>query len=195
MLLAWSGRRAISWPNLHIKERQTRSGRRCVRGEKRWFCVANASQFRPARKEDLRKIQQLVLQEYMNPLGLDEKRFLVATNLQGQLTAFGQLEPKPDPDRLQFHELRTLIVSKDARGQGLGTKLMKALVDQAGSVPVYLTTLRNTIPFYAQAGFHEVPLSQAPRSMWFEAAAGTLVARLAVNDQLVVLCNQDVHRK
>ena len=51
----------------------------------------------------------------MNPLGLDEKRFLVATNLQGQLTAFGQLEPKPDPDRLQFHELRTLIVSKDAR--------------------------------------------------------------------------------
>ena len=63
MLLAWSGRRAISWPNLHIKERQTRSGRRCVRGEKRWVCVADACQFQPARKEDLRMIRQLVLQE------------------------------------------------------------------------------------------------------------------------------------
>ena len=63
------------------------------------------------------------------------------------------------------HSLRVTGGIAGCRGQGLGTKLMKALVDRAGSVPVYLTTLRNTIPFYAQAGFHEVPLSQAPRSI------------------------------
>ncbi|KAK9835854.1 hypothetical protein WJX74_009393 [Apatococcus lobatus] len=126
----------------------------------------------------------------MNPLGLNASRFLVALDAQGTLSACGQLEPKPSAVKVEFQELRTLIVAKSARGQGLGTSVMKALVERAGSVPIFLTTLRKTIPFYARAGFQEIPLSQAPRALWFEAAAGTVVARLAANDQLVVLCNQ-----
>ncbi|KAK9855163.1 hypothetical protein WJX84_004048 [Apatococcus fuscideae] len=112
---------------------------------------------RAARAEDLQHIQKLVLQEYMNPLGLNASRFLVALDAQGTLSACGQLEPKPSAVKVEFQELRTLIVAKSARGQGLGTSVMKAL---------------------------------APRALWFEAAAGTVVARLAANDQLVVLCNQ-----
>ena len=38
-----------------------------------------------------------------------------------------------------------------------------ALVARAQSSPIYLTTLASTIPFYARAGFQQVPLSQAPR--------------------------------
>lgn len=51
----------------------------------------------------------------MNPLGLDASRFLVASDVQGGLLACGQLEPKPSAAKLEFHELRTLIVAKNAR--------------------------------------------------------------------------------
>ena len=56
----------------------------------------------------------------MNPLGLDASRFLVASDAQGNLTACGQLEPKPSPAKLEFQELRTLIVARNFRSASAG---------------------------------------------------------------------------
>ena len=56
----------------------------------------------------------------MNPLGLDASRFLVASDAQGNVTACGQLEPKPSPAKLEFQELRTLIVAKNFRSASTG---------------------------------------------------------------------------
>lgn len=58
----------------------------------------------------------------MNPLGLDVSRFLVASTAQGSLLACGQLEPKPSAAKLEFQELRTLIVAKNARSGSCSDK-------------------------------------------------------------------------
>ncbi len=51
----------------------------------------------------------------MNPLGLPAERFIVAEDVDGQVVGFGQLQQQPSPENVQFLELRTLIVSEDAR--------------------------------------------------------------------------------
>ena len=46
----------------------------------------------------------------MNPLGIDPERFTVATDDQGSLLAFGQLEPKDG-----CVELRSMVVDASHR--------------------------------------------------------------------------------
>ncbi|KAL3152691.1 hypothetical protein ABBQ38_012285 [Trebouxia sp. C0009 RCD-2024] len=86
-------------------------------------------------------------------------------------------------------ELRTLIVRDEARGQGVGTAIMKKLLalPAAAHTDVYLTTISRSIPFYQRAGFQEVDRQHIPRALWFEALAGTVAAFLAVQDRLVVM--------
>ncbi|KAK9815533.1 hypothetical protein WJX72_005265 [[Myrmecia] bisecta] len=132
----------------------------------------------------------MVWREKMNPLGLHPERFLVAQDANGAIKGFGQLEPKPSSTDAQFLELRTLIVDHSCRGQGVGSAVLQQLVDRATNKDIYLTTLRQTRSFYEPAGFKEVPLKEAPRSMMFEVAAGTLVARLAAGDALIVMRRQ-----
>lgn len=47
---------------------------------------------------------------------------------------------------------------------------------------------RSRRDFYRRAGFVEVEPRQFPRWIWLEAALGTVMARLAVGEQLVVMC-------
>ncbi|KAL3156284.1 hypothetical protein ABBQ32_012556 [Trebouxia sp. C0010 RCD-2024] len=124
----------------------------------------------------------------MNPLGLSIERFLVAEG-SGQLMGFGQLQQQPTASDVQFMELRTLIVRDKARGQGVGTAIMKKLLatPAAAHTDVYLTTISRSMPFYQRAGFQEVDRQHIPRALWFEALAGTLAAFLAVQARLVVM--------
>lgn len=103
------------------------------------------------------------------------------------MLGFGQLQPYGDPDRATFHELRTLIVDPAHRGKGVGSELVRKLLEAAQATDVFLTTLEQSIPFYAPHGFQRIRLSAAPRSLWFEIAAGLVVARIVAQDQLVVL--------
>ena len=49
------------------------------------------------------------------------------------------------------------------RGRGIGTRLVRELVQRAAVQPILLTTLKSTIPFYTHHGFSQVPLKAAPR--------------------------------
>ena len=51
----------------------------------------------------------------MNPLGLPADRFIIAEDAEGQVMGFGQLQQQPNAERVQFLELRTLIVTDAAR--------------------------------------------------------------------------------
>ena len=49
------------------------------------------------------------------------------------------------------------------RGRGIGSRLVRELVQRAADEPILLTTLKRTIPFYGPHGFSQVALDTAPR--------------------------------
>ena len=148
--------------------------------------------------------------------GSDAARFIVACDaVTGQLQGFGQLKelagvhsrsgggggrrrsssssssrdaaaaalPPPPPPV----ELSSLVVLKGARGAGLGSRLIAALLERAGAADVFLTTIESRRSLYLRAGFEEVPLLLTPPPMLLEVAAGLVVARLAAGERLVVM--------
>ncbi|KAK9787494.1 hypothetical protein WJX73_006222 [Symbiochloris irregularis] len=152
---------------------------------------ADSLKFRRGSQADASSIFQMTLKESMNPLGLKPERFVIAEDEAGHKPStlgFGQLQSHGDTGSDSFLELRTLIVDPAHRGKGIGTKLVKELLRMAEGNAVWLTTLENSIPFYAPHGFVEQALDQQiPKSLWFEAAAGTVVARIVAKQRLVVL--------
>ncbi|BDA50217.1 hypothetical protein COCOBI_15-3460 [Coccomyxa sp. Obi] len=124
----------------------------------------------------------MILKESMNPLGLVPERFTVAVSPAGNLLGFGQLEKKDS-----YIELRSMIVDPSARGQGVGKALLKELLSKAGRSDVLITTIGNRMPFYQSEGFQRLGLKEVPRSLLFEVMAGTVVARIAAGDELVVM--------
>ncbi|WIA41925.1 hypothetical protein OEZ86_009238 [Tetradesmus obliquus] len=149
--------------------------------------TSSTSNLRSATSQDVPAIRQRLLQEKMNPLSLDPKNFTVVESEEGQLLAFAQLQPVAAAGAsMPAYEFRSLVVDPPSRGQGKGSQLMQHIVS-ACPHDIYLTTLAKTTPFYQKAGFRLLQPADIPKWLWFEVAAGTVVARLAVNDQLVVM--------
>lgn len=74
----------------------------------------------------------------MNPLNLVHERFLVAETASGRLVACGQIASVPgDPP---FQELRSLVVEKQHRNQGIGSMLVRELLARVQG-EVYLLTI------------------------------------------------------
>lgn len=74
----------------------------------------------------------------MNPLNLIRERFLVAEDAAGQLVACGQVASIPGDPPIQ--ELRSLVVVKEQRGHGIGTRLLQELLGRVEG-EVYLLTI------------------------------------------------------
>ncbi len=87
-------------------------------------------------------LSELMLQLYslnrMNPLNLLCERFLVAQDSSGNVVACGQLASIPGSP--PFQELRSLVVVKSRRKQGIGTRLLHELLARAEG-KVYLLTI------------------------------------------------------
>ncbi|CAL5222267.1 g4606 [Coccomyxa viridis] len=124
----------------------------------------------------------MIFEERMNPLGIEPDRFTVATDEQGRLLGFGQLEPKDG-----CFELRSMVVDASHRRQGIGRKVLRRLLEEAAGQEVVMTTITSRIPFYAAEGFERLQLKDVPRFLLFEVVAGTAVARIAAGEELVVL--------
>ncbi|KAG1666187.1 hypothetical protein FOA52_012034 [Chlamydomonas sp. UWO 241] len=150
---------------------------------------ARAVIHRRGQPEDEEFVGDALLREALNPLGIDLSRFLVAEDaITGEPLGFGQLELK-EPG---VYELRSLVVEPKERDKGIGLGLVRALLDTlTPSDKVWLVTVRSRVSFYVKFGFAELPragwISLLPRWLWFEAVAGSLVARLAVGEPLVAL--------
>lgn len=145
--------------------------------------------FRQAIESDMPVISKAVLREAMNPLSLKAERFVVAAReSDGAVQGFGQLAPLGGPaSGSRWLELRSLIVDPEHRGGGIGRRLLSELVRRAEDAEIYLTTLASTTRFYAAENFQTLQRSEIPRALLFEYAAGTLVARIAAGQQLVVM--------
>ena len=173
-------------------------------------------------RSDADAIRAGVLRESMNPLGLDPTRFVVAVDdaRDGAIVGFGQLKPwetlsdRPKDDvvgqvvRLlnltpnwsgELLELASLVVTKEWRGRGVGTAVVRRLVMDAKTTTgdgvtktarptLCLLTLRSTTPFYERLGFQEIASPErVPRPLQAELALGRIVARLARNDECVAM--------
>jgi len=93
------------------------------------------------------------------------------------------VEREKAKDALSY-ELASVYVKPEYRGQGIGTELIKKVLQRhvtAGhSVSdVYLLTLATTVGWYYDSfGFEVVPEEEVPAQMSFEIAAGKLITRL-----------------
>lgn len=106
---------------------------------------------RPATAKDTWAICSLVLGAALDPTQLSWQQFWVIES-DGRLVACGQLRSFPPAQ-----ELGSLVVAPAWRGQGLGTYLVKHLVQQA-KPPLYLECLGNRLAnFYAVLALYQFP--------------------------------------
>ena len=150
---------------------------------------------------DAALIARRVLRESMNPLFLEPSNFEVACR-GDEVVAFGQLRPLPsagDDDDAgaaapAAAELASLVVEEKERGRGIGSEIVRRLLERHRAVsaePVWLLTLASRRKFYAPLGFSEVGGFGVPTGLAAEAAVGSIVARLAAGQGLICMRLED----
>lgn len=111
---------------------------------------------RPATEQDQRAIRALVRGERLNPTRLNWQNFLVAAT-GDRVVGAAQMRRHSDGS----HELGSLVVAKAARGQGIATQLMDALLAAEGG-PVWMITSAAFARAYEQWDFLPIEARSAP---------------------------------
>jgi len=106
---------------------------------------------RPAVKTDFPAIRRLIYQTGINPMGLAWQRFLVAVDEQGKMIGCGQVKPHGDGT----HELASIAVVPERRGQGVASTIIQQLIDENPG-RLYLTCRASMGPFYERFEFRNV---------------------------------------
>lgn len=112
---------------------------------------------RSAVANDQENIRALIHSERLNPTSLDWHNFIVATD-EGGLVGAVQMRPHADGSR----ELGSLVVRKDARGTGVGAKLIDALLAREKG-RVHMITAKTYASHYERWGFHRIEPWFAPK--------------------------------
>lgn len=157
------------------------------------------SKLRTGRASDLPWIALVIASLVMSPFGLDHNNFVVveeegASSDQPSLSAgerlgFAQIRPVGDAGASL---LASLFVIPSARNSGVGSRLVRALLDRRGSSsgPIYALTLSRTEPFFKQLGFRQVDSdndAELPAALSLEASLGRIIAPIVAGVDLVVL--------
>ena len=135
---------------------------------------SNAGGFtvRNAVAEDQVAIATLVRSEHLNPLDLDWRRFVVATDGTGLLGAV-QLRMHSDESR----ELGSLVVRRDSRGRGVAARLIEALLARA-KTRVLMITGAAFARHYERWGFRRIAPASTPLGVLFNYYFGQIVGSL-----------------
>eukprot|EP00667_Euglena_gracilis_P022491 EG_transcript_25086 len=138
---------------------------------------------RPATAADMPFVQRAMLAERMNPILLRRECFLVAEVVAAagvpELWGCGQIRPIGS----EAWELASVYVVPERRGQGIGTHIVRCLLERHQEQPpdgreLFLLTTARQAAFYAPLGFAPTASSQLPPPMRLEAAAGAVLAGL-----------------
>ena len=113
---------------------------------------------RPARETEAAAIKELIHQVGINPMDLDWRRFVVAVDAQDQIIATGQIKAH----RNDIHELASIAVIPDYRGQGLARAIIEHLLKDSPR-PLYLTCISSLESLYQRFGFVSLPYEEMPR--------------------------------
>lgn len=126
---------------------------------------------RAARQEDQRLIVRLVIGAHLDPTSLKWANFLLA-ELDGQVVGCGQVKPYPG-----CRELGSLVVRKPYRRRGIGSALVRALLErEAGDV--YLMCREDLTTYYERFGFQQIPLHDAPGVIKLKLLGGSVMVKL-----------------
>lgn len=111
---------------------------------------------RPARATDIWIIRKLVLSAKLDPTQIRWSQFWVIER-EGRIVACGQLRSFPEAQ-----ELGSLVIARAWRGRGLGSYLVKHLIQEA-TQPLYLECLGSKLAqFYTRFGFVPVSWQELP---------------------------------
>ncbi len=129
---------------------------------------------RRATEQDQPAIRALVHSERLNPHNLDWRNFLVATDAGGIVGAV-QLRRHRDGSR----ELGSLVVRKEARRQGIGSRLIEALLAPEHG-RVLMITGAAFAARYARFGFRRIGADAAPAPVRRNYRLGSLAAVISL---------------
>lgn len=150
--------------------------------------VGSSVLYREGKSSDRWPIFKLLLAEKMNPLGIlvpMEENFVVAFDSETMsLLGAGQMKPLHD----DCYELSSCVVDKEFRGQGIGTRIVNHLLDQAPrGAEIYLVTVEDREDFYEKrCGFRRVQ-EDIPPELTLEVLIGTCVAKAVTGRGLIIM--------
>lgn len=137
---------------------------------------------RPAHETEAGAIQDLIRLVGINPMGLDWKRFIVAVDAQDQIIATGQIKPHGR----DIHELASIAVAPEYRGQGLARIIIEYLLKESPR-PLYLTCISSLEPLYQKFGFYTISYEEMPRYFQRISRLAGLVFLLASRDEKLLV--------
>ena len=121
--------------------------------------MSGAFRIRHATERDQLAIATLVHSEHLNPIDINWRRFVIAIDRTGVLGAV-QLRQHADQSR----ELGSLVVREDARGRGIASRLIDALLAPIAT-RVLMITGAAFATHYTRWGFKRIPPASAPSAV------------------------------
>lgn len=112
---------------------------------------------RSAVKNDSGIIKTLVRQARLNPLGIDWRRFIVATTPQEGVIGCGQVKIHRDGSR----EIASLVVDPEYRGNGIGRAILDQLLTNYPTT-IYLICRSGLEKYYESVGFTKTSNNNLP---------------------------------
>jgi len=136
---------------------------------------------RPACAKDIWAIRKLVLIAKLDPTQIRWSQFWVI-ECEGCVVACGQLRSFPE-----VQELGSLVVAPAWRGRGLGSYLVKHLIQEAtGSI--YLECLgKKLAEFYTRFGFVPIAWQELPKSLKWKFGASQVASRLLPMISVIIM--------
>lgn len=111
---------------------------------------------RLATAQDQKTIERMIHNAGINPMSLDWQRFVIAED-NDQVIGIGQIKQHGDGS----HELASIAVIPERRGQGIARKIIEHLLTQETGA-VYLTCRSQLESFYARFGFRRIEQNEMP---------------------------------
>lgn len=147
---------------------------------KSFFPLPAGCILRPASAEDIWSIRKLVLSAKLDPTQLGWQQFWLIES-EGNIIACGQLR-----NFYAAQELGSLVVAKPWRDRGLGTFLVKHLIQQA-TKPLYLECLGARLEqFYTNLCFIPISWQELPQSLKFKFGV-TQLAKILLKVPVVIM--------
>jgi N-acetylglutamate synthase-like GNAT family acetyltransferase len=143
---------------------------------------------RPATAADAKRIKDLAREVKINTMGLNWERFIVAED-NGEFVGCTQIKPHKDGSK----ELASVAVVPGRQGQGVGSMLVKAMLERETGT-LYLTCLKHNVSFYEQFGFRRIEAAEAPGSFKLIIRADRILTKLGLIDGGAVM-KRDANEK
>ena len=112
---------------------------------------------RPGTESDQPTIRRLIKEAHINRMSLHWPNFVVAEE-DGEIVGVGQVKAHGDGSR----ELASIAVVPARQGQGIGSAIIKTLVEREPGVVLYLTCRRELEGYYERFGFGRLGHAEYP---------------------------------